>query len=366
MVTRRDFIAGLSAASAGIAIASPVFGSQSLAPQSGHSTSQNPPLTRNAMKTVPFGSTNKKMPNIIAGMMRIADLNDAQIRSLFTASREAGINFFDHADLYGFNHPAPEGGPHLCERRFGEALKLSNAEREQIVLQTKCGIVADQWHYDQSYEHIVGAAERSLKALRTEYIDVLLLHRPDALVEPEEVARAFDHLESSGKVRMFGVSNHTPRQIDLLKTAVTQPIVANQLQLSVTHSTIIAQGLSSNMAGQNDSITRDGGGIVDYARINKITLQTWSPFQKGFQDGVFLDSPEYPELNDQLKRLAKKYDVTPSAIAVAWITRHPAGMQVVLGTTTPKRVTDAAAGSDIPLTRSEWYGLIQAAGHNVP
>lgn len=204
------------------------------------------------------------------------------------------------------------------------------------------------------------SAERSLKALGTDYLDVLLLHRPDALVEPEEVARAFDHLESTGKVRAFGVSNHTPRQIDLLKTAVTQPI------LSLTHSTIVAQGLSSNMTGLDDVITRDGGGIVDYARINKITLQAWSPFQKAFQDGIFFNSPDYPQLNAELKRLAAKYDVTPTAIATAWITRHPAGIQVVLGTTRPERLIEAAAGSNIPLSRPEWYGLIRASGHNVP
>ncbi|MEU4454524.1 aldo/keto reductase [Nocardioides sp. NPDC023903] len=316
------------------------------------------------MKTVPFGANGTTVPNVVTGLMRIAGNTDEEIRALYTASREVGIDFFDHADLYGFNHPG--GGPHLCERRFAEALQLSSSEREQVRLQTKTSIIDDPWGYDQSYEHIVTSAERSLKALGTDYLDVLLLHRPDALVEPEEVARAFNHLESSGKVRAFGVSNHTPRQIDLLKTAVTQPILANQVQLSITHSTIIAQGLSSNMAGQEDSITRDGGGIVDYARINGITLQAWSPFQKGFQDGVFLGSPDYPELNAELERLATKYDVTPTGIAVAWITRHPAGIQVVLGTTRPGRVADAAAGSDIPLTRSEWYGLIRAAGHNVP
>ena len=316
------------------------------------------------MRTVPLGTTTTHVPNVVAGMMRISDNSDQQIRDLYTAAREAGITFFDHADLYGFKHPG--GGVHYCEERFGSALDLPSSEREQITLQTKTGIIDEPWGYDQSYEHIVSAAEASLKALKTDYIDVLLLHRPDALVEPEEVARAFDHLESTGKVRSFGVSNHTPRQIDLLKTAVTQPIVANQVQLSVTHSTIVAQGLSSNMTGFDDSITRDGGGVVDYARINKITLQAWSPFQKAFQDGVFFDSPDYPELNEELNRLAAKYAVTPTAIAVAWITRHPAGIQVVLGTTTPQRVTDAAAGSDIPLTRSEWYGLMRAAGHNVP
>lgn len=316
------------------------------------------------MRTVELGPTGRQVPNIIAGMMRIGTKTDEEIRALYTAAREAGTNFFDHADLYGFN--VPDGGRHLCEQRFADALRLGPSERAQIVLQTKTGIIADPWGYDQSYEHIVASAEESLAALGTDYLDILLLHRPDALVEPEEVARAFDHLHSTGKVRAFGVSNHTPRQIDLLKTVVTQPLIVNQVQLSITHSPLIAQGLSSNMAGFDDSITRDGGGLVDYARLNHITLQAWSPFQKGFQDGVFLGSPDYPELNAEIDRLAAKYKVEPIAIAVAWITRHPAGIQVVLGTTTPARVTAAAKGSDIQLTRGEWYGLIRAAGHNVP
>ncbi|RLP09661.1 aldo/keto reductase [Propionibacterium australiense] len=315
------------------------------------------------MRTVPFGNTGTMVPNVISGMMRIADDTDEQIRALYAVARESGIDFFDHADLYGFDHP---DGIHLCERRFAQALRLSPSEREQITLQTKTGIVADPWGYDQSYEHIVGSVEESLRALATDYLDVLLLHRPDALVEPEEVARAFDHLESSGKVRAFGVSNHTPRQIDLLRTAVTQPISVNQVQLSVAHASIITQGLAANMTTTDDAITRDGGGIVEYARINRITLQAWSPFQKTTRDGVFLGAPDHPELNAELDRLAARYGVTPMAIATAWITRHPAGIQVILGTTTPRRVTDAAAGSDIPLTRGEWYGLIRAAGHEVP
>lgn len=315
------------------------------------------------MKTIPFGTTGTKVPTVISGMMRIADQSDDQIRELYATAREVGISFFDHADLYGFNHPG--GGTHHCERRFAEALQLSASEREQITLQTKTGIRTDPTSYDQSYEHIVSSAEDSLTALGTDYLDVLMLHRPDALVEPEEVARAFEHLEASGKVRTFGVSNHTPRQIDLLKTAVSQPIVAHQVQLSITHSAIIAQGLASNMPGFGDSMTLDGGGVVDHARINGITLQAWSPFQGGAGRLIF-DADTYPELNTELDRLAAKYQVTPTAMATAWITRHPAGIQVVLGTTTPHRVTEAAAGSDIPLTRAEWYGLIRAAGHHLP
>lgn len=300
-------------------------------------------------------------PNIIAGMMRIADKSDAEIRALYAAAREAGVTRFDHADLYGFNHP---GGYHHCERRFHEALQLSGAEREQITLQSKTGIIDDPWGYDQSYEHIMASVDRSLSALGTDYLDVLLLHRPDALVEPEEVARAFDELEAAGKVRAFGVSNHTPGQIELLKTAVTQPLVVNQVQLSLVHAPIIHQGLTSNMLGDDGAITRDGGGLVEHARMHGITLQAWSPFQGA--NGVFLGSPDYPELNAELDRLAQKYGVTPMAIATAWITRHPARMDVVLGTTTPQRVTDAAAGSALPLTRGEWYGLFRAAGHHLP
>lgn len=309
------------------------------------------------MKTVPFGSSTA--PAVVAGMMRIDDKDDAQIRALYDTARSAGVDFFDHADIYG-------GSMHFCEGRFADALGLSAAERDEIVLQTKCGINPAEGSFDFSYEHIVRQVEGSLKALRTDHIDVLLLHRPDALVEPEEVARAFDEVEAAGKVRAFGVSNHTPRQIDLLRTAVTQPLIANQLQLSITHAPIIAQPVAANMVGEDQSIVRDGGGIVEYCRINGITVQAWSPFQGGFFTGVFLGNPEYAELNAVIDRLAASYGVAPIAIATAWITRHPAKMQVVLGTTTPERVRDAAAGADIELTRAEWYELFRAAGHLLP
>jgi predicted oxidoreductase len=311
------------------------------------------------VRSVPLGSTTRTVPNVVLGLMRIADKSDDEIRALVRAARDAGIDFFDHADVYGTR-------AHECEERFARALNLSTSDRAEITLQTKAGIVREGPYFDFSYERIVTQVEGSLRALNTDYIDILLLHRPDALVEPDEVARAFDELESSGKVRAFGVSNHTPRQIDLLAASVRQPLVANQVQLSVTHAPIIAQGTASNMQGLDQSLTIDGGGIVEYCRLHGITMQAWSPFQAGFFNGVFLDNPEYPELNAVIGRLAAQYDVPPLAIATAWITRHPAGIQVVLGTTSPQRVTDAALGSDLPLTRAEWYEMFRAAGYRVP
>ena len=311
------------------------------------------------MKQFTMPHTEITAPNVVLGLMRIAEKSDEEIRTLVRTARDAGIDFFDHADIYG-------GTTHRCEERFAQAMQLSPSEREQVTIQSKAGIVTDGPYFDYSYEHLVRSVEGSLKALQTDHLDILLLHRPDALVEPEEVARAFDELHASGKVRHFGVSNHTPRQIELLQKHLDQPIVANQLQLSITHSTFIAQGVAANMQGTEQSVVRDGGGILDFCRLHEITVQAWSPFQARFFDGVFLGHPEYAELNAVIDRLAAQYEVSPEAIATAWITRHPAQMQVVLGTTTPQRVADAADGSEIPLTRAEWYELFRAAGWIVP
>lgn len=254
---------------------------------------------------------------------------------------------------------------HGCERRFAEAMDLSPAERDEWVIQSKAGIVPEGPYFDFSYEHLVASVHASLEALRTDHLDVLLLHRPDALVEPEEVARAFSDLHAAGKVRAFGVSNHTPGQIDLLRRYVDQPIVANQLQLSITHAPLVAQGVASNMAALDQSVSRDVG-TLDHCRLHDIAVQAWSPFQAGFFTGTFLGSPEHPELNAVIDRLADAYDVPAIAIATAWITRLPGRTQVVLGTTTPERVAGAARGSDVSLTRAEWYELFRAAGHTVP
>ena len=309
------------------------------------------------MKTFLLPGTELNLSSVVLGLMRIADMSNAEIVRLVRTALDAGINVFDHADIYG-------GQRHRCEQRFGEAVSLSADERARMVIQSKVGI--RKGFFDFSREHIVRTVDESLLALKTDYLDVLLLHRPDTLVEPEEVAAAFDALESSGKVRHFGVSNQTPGQIELLKTAVKQPLRFNQVQLSITHAPLIAQGIAANMAGLDQSISRDVG-LLEYSRLNKMMLQAWSPFQKGFFDGVFLgDRENFPELNDVIDELADKHGVTPTGIAVAWIVRHPANIQVVLGTTKPERVIDAARGSDVSLTREEWYRLFTAAGHKLP
>lgn len=308
------------------------------------------------MKIFTPPQTTLEASTVILGLMRILELDDNQVRALVETARDAGINFFDHADVYG--------GDHGCEKRFGDAVTFSAADRESVIIQSKVGIRQGFW--DFSKEHILSSVDKSLAALQTEYLDILLLHRPDALVEPDEVAAAFDLLQSSGKVRNFGVSNETPGQVELLKRSVKQPLAFNQVQLSITHAPLIAAGIAANMAGLDQSIDRDNG-ILDYSRLNDITLQAWSPFQKGFFDGVFIgDRENFGPLNDALDEIASAHGVTPTGIAVAWITRHPANIQVVLGTTKPERVAQSAAGADVRLSREEWYRLFTAAGHKLP
>ncbi|WP_417307933.1 aldo/keto reductase [Devosia sp.] len=308
------------------------------------------------MKTYQIPNSELALPAVIAGLMRIKEMSDAEIRELVGAAMDAGVTMIDHADVYG--------GDHLCERRFGEAMQLSASDREKMVIQSKVGI--RKGFFDFSSEHILSSVDESLKALNTDYLDVLLLHRPDTLVEPEDVAKAFDTLHAAGKVRHFGVSNQTPGQMELLKGTLNQPLLFNQVQLSITHANLIAQGIAVNMDGLDQSISRDVG-LLDYARLNGVTLQAWSPFQAGFFNGVFVgDRENYAELNDVLDELAETHGVTPTGIAVAWITRHPANIQVVLGTTKPSRVRECAAGADVQLSREDWYRLFRAAGHKVP
>ena len=192
----------------------------------------------------------------------------------------------------------------------------------------------------------------------------LLLHRPDALVEPEEVAEAFDRLQSGGKVRQFGVSNQKPMQLQLLQRYVKQPLVANQLQLSITNATMITNGINVNML--NDSAVDRDGSVLDFCRLNDITIQPWSPFQHGFFEGVFLDNTKFPELNQEIDRVAAEHGVSNTTIAMAWLLRHPAKMQPVTGTMNLGRLKDCAKATEIELTRDQWYDIYRAAGNILP
>lgn len=290
---------------------------------------------------------------VAMGCMRLADAKETPDRVIGTAL-DLGIDFFDHADIYG-------GG--RCEEIFGDWLAARPSIRDHITIQTKCGI--RKGCYDFSKRHILEAVEGSLRRLRTDHVDVLLLHRPDTLMEPEEVAAAFDELEQSGKVRYFGVSNHNPLQIELLKTAVRQPLVADQLQFSLPESGLVTSGLNVNM--KNDESVMHDGSALEYLRIKGITLQAWSPFQGGFFKGPFVgDREKYPALNDKLDETAEKYGVSPTAVAAAWILRHPAKIQVISGSVTPDRMREIASGAQIELTREDWYALYLAAGFRLP
>jgi predicted oxidoreductase len=290
---------------------------------------------------------------IILGCMRISGLNNGDIQILIETAMAGGINFFDHADIYG-------GGK--SEEVFAKALKGMSLKREDMIIQSKCGI--RKGYFDFSQKHILESVDGILKRLNTDYLDVLLLHRPDALMEPEEVATAFDKLENSGKVRHFGVSNQNPMQMELMKKSVKQPLLFNQLQLSIMRTGMIDAGLNVNMKVDN-GINRDGG-ILNYCRLNDITVQAWSPFQYGFFEGVFLNNKKFPEVNKVLDLLAEKYGVTDSAVAVAWILRHPAGIQTIIGTTNAKRVAQMTKATDFTLTREEWYEIYRAAGNTLP
>jgi len=303
------------------------------------------------MYEIEFGKSGLKVPAVAVGCMRISGMNEKEVSAFVDTALSNGANFFDHADIYG-------GGK--SEEVFGRA--ISPSMRENVIIQTKCAI--HDGCYDFSYDHIVNSVNGSLKRLGTEYIDVLLLHRPDALMEPEEVARAFDHLKTSGKVRHFGVSNHNPYQIELLQSALDMPICANQLQFSIMHTPMIDAGINVNM--HNDGgIVRDGG-VLDYCRLKKITLQPWSPMQHGFFGGCFIDNDKFPELNETLEKIANKYSVSKTTVAMAWILRHPAKMQPVTGTTNLTRLSDCLKASDIRITHGEWYEIYRAAGNDLP
>ncbi len=305
------------------------------------------------MQYLTFGSAGRQASVIGAGMMRIAGMDFAQADTFVRTAIENGVTFFDHADIYG-------GGQ--SERIFGQVLANDPSLRDQVFLQSKCGIRPGQ--FDFSKEYILEAVDGILSRLETDHLDSLLLHRPDALMEPEEVGEAFEILHASGKVLDFGVSNMNPMQMQLLQSGLPFPIAADQVQMSIAHTPMLNFGFNVNMTN-DPAIDRDGG-VLEYCRLHHIIVQTWSPLQIGFFGGPFLGNEQYPELNALLNDLAEQYNVGADTIAYAWLLRYPASMQVITGTTNPERIASAAKAGDITLTRKEWYQIYLAAGNRLP
>lgn len=304
------------------------------------------------MKKIRFGASDEKVSAIAHGLMRIDGAEDPV--ELIETAVANGITFFDHADIYNDGK---------SEAIFADALKDSSIKREDLFIQTKTGIVKGEM-YDFSTDYIVSSVEKSLDRLQMDYVDSLLLHRPDTLMEPSEVAEAFHQLEKEGKVRHFGVSNFNPGQVELLKKSATQPLEVNQLQFGLMHTGMIDSGINANRT-VDASLDHDGG-ILEYSRLKDMTIQAWSPYQGPNSSGVFIDNPEFPELNEKLSELAEKYETTSTGLAAAWILRHPANMQVIAGTMNKDRLEQIAKASDISMSREDWYSLYMAAGNGLP
>lgn len=324
------------------------------------------------MKKLRIPNTDLEVSSIIYGCMMIGGdwtakpLDDSTRKRAVHSVRAAidqGITFFDTADIY-------------CRGKSDQAFSGIWSEvsglRPNIVLQTKAGIrfpddpgKGDPARYDFSYEHIMRSVEGSLERLKTDYVDILLLHRPDALVEGEEVARALGELHRAGKVRYFGVSNHSAEQIEYLRRYVEQPIVANQLELNILHSGLLSVGVSINQTYPPEPI--HGQGAIEYCRRHSITIQAWSPLAKGRLSGSPSKNPTQRETTaaEAVSAMAKKKGVPPEAILVAWLQRHPAHIQPVIGTTRPERIAAACKGDEVSLSREEWYSLF-AAGRGAP
>ncbi len=308
------------------------------------------------MRYIKFGERQKEVSEVVLGLMRISEMTVDQVEDLIESALAVGINAFDIADCYGHGK---------CEQILGEVLKCRPDLREKMWIQSKCGIRMEEFTYfDFSKEHILEAVDGILERLNVDYIDSLLLHRPDALMEPAEIAEAFDLLKSQGKVIDFGVSNQNPMMMALIQKDVNQPLVANQLQLSAAFTPSFDAGFHVNMK-QEAGIVRDSS-IFEYCRLHDVVIQAWSVLQFDYFGGVFLGSEKYPELNHVLNRLAEKYHVSPSAVAIAWVLRYPAKMQAVIGTTKKARVAEAARAAEIQLTRKEWYEIYLAAGNDLP
>lgn len=292
--------------------------------------------------------------SLILGCMRLNNLTPKEADKYLNHVIESGVTFFDHSDIYGQGE---------CEKRFGTFLKDNPGIREKIVLQDKIGIVPGKM-YDASYSHIINGVDKQLESLNTDYLDTLLIHRPDALLESREVNRAFNELKKSGRVRNFGVSNFYSTQVELLQKGLDEKIKFNQLQFGPARAEMVTDSLQTNMM-QEGAINRYSD-TLDYCRLNDIRIQTWSPLQWGMIKGCFFDNPKYDNLSQTLERIGNKYGVNKSAIAIAFNLRHPANMQVILGTMNQKHFDEMIEAKNIVLEREEWYEIMKSAGYPLP
>ncbi len=309
------------------------------------------------MKYIEFGKNNVSISSVILGMMRISSLSAKEVEKLIDTALDSGINAFDLADCYA------DG---LCERIVGKVLSSRPDLRDRMWIQSKCGIRRDNGlkYFDFSKEHIIESVDGILTRLNVDHIDSLLLHRPDALMEPEEINEAIDLLVSEGKIVDFGVSNMNPMMIEMISKAVKEKIAINQIQLSAAFTPSIDAGLHVNMS-TDAGIVRDGS-ILEYCRFNNIVIQAWSVLQHGFFEGVFIGNPKFADLNKVLSRIASEQNVTAEAVAIAWVLRYPGPVQAVIGTTKPQRIEQMALASEVNLSRREWYEIYQSAGNTLP
>ena len=308
------------------------------------------------MRYITLGQDDKELSEIVLGMMRIKDKSVKEVEELVETALSVGINAFDLADIYGHGR---------CEELLGLVLKNRPDLREEMWIQSKCGIRMEEFTYfDFSKDYIIKSVDGILQRLKIDHLDSLLLHRPDALMESDQVAEAFDLLYKQGKVRDFGVSNQNPMMMELLKKDVKQPLAVNQLQLSAAFTPGFESGFHVNME-DSQAAMRDGS-IFEYCQLHDVVIQAWSVLQFGYFKGNFVGNEKFQALNQVLERLAIKYGVTSSTIAVSWILRYPAKMQAVVGTTNPKHLREVSQAANFSLTRKEWYEIYLAAGNNLP
>ena len=308
------------------------------------------------MRYITLGQDDKELSEIVLGMMRIEDKSVKEVEELVETALSVGINAFDLADIYGLGR---------CEELLGIVLKNRPDLREKMWIQSKCGIRIEEFTYfDFSKDYIIKSVDGILQRLKIDHLDSLLLHRPDALMESDQVAEAFDLLYKQGKVRDFGVSNQNPMMMELLKKDVKQPLAVNQLQLSAAFTPGFESGFHVNME-DSQAAMRDGS-IFEYCKLHDVVIQAWSVLQFGYFKGNFVGNEKFQALNQVLDRLAIKYGVTSSTIAISWILRYPAKMQAVVGTTNPKHLREVSQAANFSLTRKEWYEIYLAAGNNLP